>query len=400
MKVLVADKFEDSGRRGLAEIGCEVAYEPDVTGDALLEAVKRTGADVLVVRSTEVTRPMLEGGRLTLVVRAGAGTNTIDVEAASERGIWVANCPGKNAIAVAELTFGLVLALDRRIAEATADLRAGRWNKKEYGKARGLYGRTLGVLGTGTIGREVIARARAFGMPVVAWSRGLTEAKAEELEVTRLASPTEVAAAADVLTVHVALKPETRGLVGDGVFASMKKGALFVNTSRAEVVDQAALERAVKERGIRAGLDVFAEEPSGGAGAVEAPIFALPGVIGTHHIGASTDQAQEAIADETVRVVRLFKETGRPANVVNLAKKSPATHLLGVRHYDRVGVLAAVFDCLKKGGINVQETENIVFEGARAAVARIHVDRAPSGDVLAALRSCTPDVLDVSLVAL
>jgi D-3-phosphoglycerate dehydrogenase / 2-oxoglutarate reductase len=400
MKVLVADKFEDSGRRGLAEIGCDIAYEPDASGETLLASVRSTGADVLIVRSTQVTRPMLESSNLQLVVRAGAGTNTIDVAAASERGIWIANCPGKNAIAVAELTFGLMLALDRRIVDATADLEGGRWNKKEYGKARGLFGRTLGVLGTGTIGAEVIARARAFGMPVVAWSRSLTEARAEELDVRRLASATEVAAAADILSVHVALTADTRGLVGDGIFASMKHGAMFVNTSRAEVVDQAALERAVKERGVRAGLDVFAEEPAGGAGAVDAPIFKLPGVIGTHHIGASTDQAQEAIAEETVRVVRLFKETGRPANVVNLAKKSPATHVLAVRHYDRVGVLAAVFDCLKTGGINVQETENIVFDGARAAIARIHVDREPAGEVLAALRTCTPDVIDLSLVAL
>jgi len=399
MKVLVADKFEDSGRRGLAEIGCDVTYEPDATGEKLLDAVKRTNADVLVVRSTEVTRPMLESGKLSLVVRAGAGTNTIDVEAASERGIWVANCPGKNAVAVAELAFGLALALDRRIVANAKDLETGKWNKKEYGKAKGLFGRTLGVLGTGTIGCEVIARANAFGMRVVAWSRSLTEARAAELGVTRMASPTEVAAAADILSVHLALKPETRGLVGDGIFASMKPGAIFVNTSRAEVVDQAALERAVKERNLRAGLDVFAEEPSGGAGAVSAPIFQLPNVIGTHHIGASTDQAQEAIADETVRIVRLYKETGRPANVVNLAKKSPATHLLAVRHYDRVGVLATVFDQLKRGGINVQETENIVFEGARAAVARIHVDRAPSSEVIDALRS-SEHVLDVSLVAL
>jgi D-3-phosphoglycerate dehydrogenase len=179
----------------------------------------------------------------------------------------------------------------------------------------------------------------------------------------------------------------------------MRPGAIFVNAARAEIVDHVALERAVKERGLRAGLDVFAEEPSGGAGDVKAPIFSLPGVIGTHHIGASTDQAQEAIADETVRIVRLYKETGRPANVVNLAKKSPATHLLAVRHYDRVGVLAAVFDELKRGGINVQETENIVFEGARAAVARIHIDHAPAEEVLGALRA-REHVLDVSVVAL
>jgi D-3-phosphoglycerate dehydrogenase len=400
MKVLVADKFEDSGRRGLAEIGCDVAYEPDVSGDTLLAAVKTTGADVLVVRSSQVTRPMLESGNLQLVVRAGAGTNTIDVEAASERGIWVANCPGKNAIAVAELATGLMLALDRHIADGTADLKSGKWNKKRYAQARGLFGRTLGVIGAGTIGQEVIKRAKAFGMHVIAWDKHLPPAKAAELEITLMASPTEVASAADILTVHLALVPETRGIIGDGVFASMKQGTIFINTSRAEVVDQASLERAIKERGIRAGLDVFAEEPSGAVGEVDAHIFKLPGVIGTHHIGASTDQAQEAIAEETVRIVRLFKETGRPANVVNLAKESPATHLLAVRHYDRVGVLAAVFDCLKKGGINVQETENIVFEGARAAVARIHVDREPTGDVLGALRSCTPDVIDVSLVAL
>ncbi len=400
MKVLVADKFEDSGRRGLAEIGCEVVYEPDASGDDLQRIIERSEAQVLVVRSTKVTRAMLESGRLSLVVRAGAGVNTIDVEAASERGIWVANCPGKNAIAVAELTFALLLAIDRRIPENVSDLRAGTWNKKEYAKARGLYGRTLGVLGVGMIGREVIARARAFGMRVVAWDKFLTPAVAEELGITQLASPTEVAAAADVLTVHLALVPETRGLVGDGVFASMKPGAIFLNTSRAEIVDEAALERAVKERGIRAGLDVFAGEPSGGTGTVDSPLFELPGVIGTHHIGASTDQAQEAIAAETVRIVRLYKETGRPPHVVNLAKKSPATHLLAVRHLDRVGVLAAVFDCLKKAGINVQETENIVFDGARAAIARIHVDSAPSHEVLGALRQCTPAILDVTVVAL
>jgi D-3-phosphoglycerate dehydrogenase len=343
---------------------------------------------------------MLETGNLSLVIRAGAGVNTIEVDAASERGIWVANCPGKNAIAVAELTFALLLALDRRVVEGTQDLRDGKWNKKEYSKARGLFGRTLGVLGTGMIGREVIKRAQAFGMNVVAWDKFLGPALAKELGVTELSSVTDVAAACDVLTVHVALNPETRGLVGDGVFASMKHGAFFLNTSRAEVVDQAALERALKERGIRAGLEVFAAEPTGGTGPLEAPIFKLPGVFGTHHIGASTDQAQEAIAAETVRVVKRFKDLGRPANVVNLAKKSPATHLVSVRHYDRPGVLATVFDTLRKAGLNVEETENIVFEGARAAVARIHVNGPPSPAALSTLRLSTPDILDVAIVAL
>lgn len=400
MKVLVADKLEDSGRRGLAEAGCEVLYDPDLNGDALAKAIDASGADVLVVRSTQVTRPMLEAGRLALVVRAGAGTNTIDVKAASERGIWVANCPGKNGIAVAELAFGLMLALDRHLVDGAVDLRAGKWNKKVYSKARGLFGRTLGVLGVGRIGQEVIARAKAFGMPVVACCRDLTDAQAEALGVRKVATATELAANCDILSVHLALVPATRGTVGDGVFASMRPGSYFINTSRAEIVDEAALERAVRERGIRAGLDVFAGEPEGGTGAVESPLFKLPGVIGSHHIGASTDQAQEATAAETVRIVRLYKETGRPPNVVNLAKKTPATHLLVVRHLDRVGVLAGVFDALQRAGLNVQETENIVFEGAQAAVARIHLDHAPSADALEAVRKGSPHVLDVSVVAL
>jgi D-3-phosphoglycerate dehydrogenase len=398
MKVLVADKLEDSGRKGLAEAGCDVRYEPDLNGDALTKAIADSAAEVLIVRSTQVTRPMLESGKLSLIVRAGAGTNTIDVKAASERGIWVANCPGKNAIAVAELAFGLMLALDRHLVDGATDLRSGKWNKKTYSKARGLFGRRLGVLGTGRIGQEVIVRAKAFGMPVVAWSRSLTDERAEELSVTRANSPREVAAACDVLSVHLALSGETRGLVNESVLSALPKDAYFINTSRAEVVDEPALERAVRERGLRAGLGVFAGEPEGSSGSVDAPIFSLPGVVGSHHIGASTDQAQEATAAETVRIVKTYRDTLRAPNVVNLARKSPATHLLVVRHFDRVGVLATVFDFLKRAGVNVQETENLVFEGAHAAVARIHVDQRPAD--LDALRGSSPDVLDVSVVAI
>src|SRR5690348_953248 len=171
MRVLIADKFEQSGRDGLQSLGCEISYQPDLKDDALAAAIKHEAPDVLVVRGTKVTEPMLDAGQVKLVVRAGAGFNTIDVRAASRRGIYVSNCPGKNSIAVAELTFALILALDRRIAENVADLRAGRWNKKEYSRARGLFGRTLGILGYGNIGQEVARRALAFGMRVVVWSR-------------------------------------------------------------------------------------------------------------------------------------------------------------------------------------------------------------------------------------
>jgi D-3-phosphoglycerate dehydrogenase len=400
MKILIADKFPESGLAELKAAGCEVVYDAELKDDGLVEAIAGNRPDVLVVRSTRVTKPMLEAASVSLVVRAGAGYNTIDVETASARGICVSNCPGKNSIAVAELAFGLILALDRRIPDNVADLRAGRWNKKEYSKARGVFGRTLGLLGVGKIGQEMIPRAHAFGMSVVAWSRSLTPEKAEALGIEMKSSPLDIASAADIISLHIALKDETRKLIDAGFFNAMKRGAVFVNTARAEVVDQQALARAVKERGIRVGLDVFDGEPSGSVGTVEDDIFKLDGVIGTHHIGASTDQAQQAIADETVRIILEYRRTGRAPNTVNLAKKTPATHVLVVRHFDRVGVLAGVFNQLKLAGINVQETENVVFEGAQAAVARIHLDQPAPESALESIRSNSSDIIELSLLKL
>src|SRR5262249_25533224 len=201
MKVLIADKFPEAGRDAVARAGVEVVYGPELNDIALTEAVRSTGAEILVVRSTNVSAATLAAGRLSLVVRAGAGYDTIDVPAASARGIYVSNCPGKNAIAVAELTFALLLALDRRIPPHAADLKAGRWNKAEYSKARGLFGRTLGLVGLGHIGQEVLGRARAFGMPAVAWSPSLTSERAASLGVLPKGSPAEVAAACDVLSI-------------------------------------------------------------------------------------------------------------------------------------------------------------------------------------------------------
>jgi D-3-phosphoglycerate dehydrogenase len=398
MRVLIADKFEQSGRDGLDAAGCDYSYQPDVTGDALVEAIRAYGPEVLVVRSTKVTEPMFDAGPVKLVVRAGAGYNTIDVAAASRRGVYVSNCPGKNSVAVAELAFALMLALDRRIPDNVAELRAGRWNKKEFSKARGLMGRTLGLVGTGQIGREVRERARAFGMRVVAWSRSLTEERAAALGVERMDGPLDVARASDVVSVHLALTPDTRGLIGDEFFAAMREGAVLINTARGEVVDQPALLRAMREKNIRAGLDVYAAEPASSSGEFTDEIAREPNLYGTHHIGASTDQAQEAIAAETVRVIRAFRETGEVPNVVNLAARTPATHTLVVRHRDRPGVLASVLDSIKAADINVQEMENIVFEGAEAAVARINLDAAPPADALERLKAANADIIEISLI--
>jgi D-3-phosphoglycerate dehydrogenase len=398
MNVLIADKFEDSGRRGLTELGCEISYQPDLKDDALTNAISEVRPDVLVVRGTKVTEPMLAAGPIKLVVRAGAGYNTIDVAAASRRGIYVSNCPGKNSIAVAELAFALILALDRRVADNVITLRRGEWNKKEFSKARGLFGRTLGLIGLGKIGQEMIPRARAFGMPVVAWSRSLNGERAGNLGIEYRADPLDVAREADVISIHLALNPETRGFIGEKFLAAIREKAYLVNTSRGEVVDQPALVKAIHDRGIRAGLDVFASEPTAGVGEFTDPIREEPNLYGTHHIGASTDQAQEAIAAETVRIVQQFKEKGHVPNVVNLARQTPATHRLVVRHLDKPGVLAAVLDAIKSEQINVQEMENIVFEGATAAVARINLDNAPSIALLDRLRSDNSDILELNVL--
>ncbi len=399
MRVLVADKFEQSGIDGLTAAGCEVVYAPTVKDQSLVDEVAARAADVLVVRSTKVPEAVLAAGPLKLVVRAGAGYNTIDVAAASRLGIYVANCPGKNSVAVAELAFGLICALDRRIADNVADLRAGTWNKAEYSRAKGLHGRTLGLIGLGGIGKEMIPRAKGFGMPVVAWSRSLTADKATALGISLAASPEDVAAVADIVSVHVALNAGTRGLLGSTFFQAMKDGAFFINTSRGDVVDEPALVAAIRAKGLRAGLDVFANEPASGTGEFVTEIANLPGVYGTHHIGASTDQAQEAIAAEAVRIVRVFKETGTVPNVVNLAKQTPATSSIVVRHLDRPGTLAHTLDVISAAGINVQEMENIIFDGALAAVARINVEGTVGESLLEAIKAHEA-VIDITVIAL
>jgi D-3-phosphoglycerate dehydrogenase len=228
----------------------------------------------------------------------------------------------------------------------------------------------------------------------------IDQTDAAQVPITLAKTPQEVAERADVLSVHLALTAETRGLVNASVLEKLKPGSYFINTARGEVVDYAALEQVIKTRHIRVALDVFAAEPKEPTGEFKDSVVLLPGVYGTHHIGASTDQAQDAIASETVRIITAYKDTGKVPNVVNLAKKTPATHMLVVRHRDRPGVLAHVFAQLRSGNINVQETENVIFEGAQAAVARIHLDGAPSDALLKTMQGGNSDILDLHLVTI
>lgn len=325
MKALIADKFEQSGLDGLKALGVEVVFNPDASADTLSDLLAEHDPDVLVVRSTKVKAPAFErGASLRLVIRAGAGVDTIDLDAATSRGVYVANCPGMNSSAVAELTWALILSADRRVPDQVAQLRDGKWNKKEFSKAPGLRGRTLGVVGLGSIGKEVVKIAQAFGMPVVAWSRSLTDEGAKELGVTRANSPVDVAEQSDVVSVNIAANADTKHLVNAKFCAALRPGAIFVNTSRGSVVDEAALLDAVKSKGVRCGLDVYENEPGSATGEFTNDLLKQPGVFGTHHVGASTDQAQEAIAAETVRIVKEFGKTGTPPNAVNAPEPKPA----------------------------------------------------------------------------
>lgn len=398
MKVMVADKFEKVGIDGLKDLGCEVILQPDVKAEDLPAALREVNPKVLIVRSKKVNEAALAAGPgLSLVIRAGAGIDNIDVAAASRLGIFVSNCPGKNSIAVAELIMGLLCSLDRRIPDQVADVRAGKWEKGEYSKARGLHGRTLGIVGLGQIGREVARRAQAFGMKVVAWSRNLTDQESERLHIQYCETPLEVARLSDAVSINVAGSAETKNLVNEEFLAAMKPGAYLINTSRGTVVDEAALEKAVKEKGIRAGLDVYQTEPAGNKGEFHFALASAPGVYGTHHVGASTDQAQIAIAHEVIRIVDAFMSTGKAPYCVNRLAKSAATHVLSIRHHNRPGVLAHVFKVLHESAINVEEVENIVYHGASSAAARIHIASPPTEKALGEIRNGNGDVISVDL---
>jgi len=399
VKVLIADAFPKDRLADLAALGLTVDHRPDVPVKDL--AVAAQGASILVVRSKQVPAEVFEkADALSLVIRAGAGTNTIDVAAASKAGVFVANCPGQNAIAVAELAVGLLVALDRRIPENVEKLRAGQWDKKAFSEARGLYGRTLGVAGLGPIGQAVVKRAQAFGMRVVAWSRSLDDAKAKALGVERAPDLLTLAKGCDALSIHLPLKPETRGAVSRQVLEAMKPGAFFINTARAEVVDQAALLELAKAGKLRVGTDVFTAEPEKGQAPFDSELGKLPGVYGTHHIGASTGQAQDAIAAEAVRILGCFARGAAIPNCVNVAKKSPAKARLLVRHLDKVGVLAEVLAAVREAGINVEEVQNTIFEGAAAASCTLQLGTKPGPELVARIRGKKDVILSVECVDL
>lgn len=312
MKILIADSFPETHQTALRESGHELTVDPSLNGDTLPKAI--ADHEILIVRSTKVEAATIDAGvansSLKLVIRAGAGTNTIDKAHAAEKGVRVCNVPGANSVAVAELVIGLIIAIDRNIADNIHDLRGKKWNKKRYSQARGIYGLTIGLLGFGAIGFAVAQRARALGMKVCIVAKPKrSEQAAKQIAdngIVELKSMDELLSSSDIVSLHLPATEETNKLVNDKFLATMKPGSMLINTSRGTLVDEAALISAMEKHGIRAGLDVYQDEPTSGEGEFVSALANHPNVCGTHHIGASTEQAQTAVADGVIRVIDAF----------------------------------------------------------------------------------------------
>jgi D-3-phosphoglycerate dehydrogenase len=396
MRILYADSIDESGVADLTKAGHECVFQPKLTAETIPEAI--AGFDVLVVRSTKVTADTIAAAdSLGLIVRAGAGTDNVDKTAASGKGIFVCNVPGRNAIAVAELTMGLLLAVDRRIADNTADLREGTWNKSLYTKADGMHGKRLGIVGLGDIGLAVAERAKAFGLSVTAVRKtnrsARVQASIRSIGVRMVDDLDTLLGESDIVSVHVPKADSTTGLVNADFLSKLPEGAIVLNTSRGDVVDEDALLAALDAGSVRAGLDVYQNEPGSGSGGFTSKLASHPAVVGTHHIGASTDQAQRSVASGTMDVIKAYI-AGSPINCVNLRLQPEGNSCLTIRHLDRVGVLANVFAVLRANGLNVQQMQNQVFSGGDAAVATINISATPASTVIDALQEIE-EVLNV-----
>ena len=399
MKVLIADKFEKVGIDGLKELGCTVISQPDVKADELPALMRQSDPNILIVRGKKVSADALKAGTaLTLVIRAGAGIDTIDVDTASSLGIFVSNCPGKNSIAVAELVMGLLLSCDRRIPDQVSDLRQGRWKRGSTPRREDSTGEGWASWGWGRSGRKSRVRAAAFGMRVIAWSRSLTHADADRAGGRLRADPARGGAA--LRRGHDQRGRQRRDEAPGGRRVPCRHAARARISSIPRAARWSTRRRCAgrsRRRASAPGLDVFQNEPAGGAGEFANPIVQAPGVYGTHHVGASTDQAQVAIAHEVIRIVQAFRDTGDVPNVVNRLARSSATHVLSIRHRNRPGVLAHVFAVLAGAAINVEEVENIIYHGAQATLARIHLDGQPNNGALDRIRTGNPDIISVEL---
>jgi D-3-phosphoglycerate dehydrogenase len=357
MKIVLAEKVSPAT---LAVFAAEPGWEV-LTHDKLPDGLPAAlaDADALVVRSAVQVDDalMAHAPRLRVIGRAGVGVDNIDAEAATRRGIVVMNTPGANAVAVAELTIGLMLALARKLPTANTTMHAGKWEKKSLQGAE-LRGKTLGILGLGKIGLEVAKRARGFGLEVVGSDPFVSAAVARENGIALLTLD-ELFAKADYLTLHVGLTPQTAGIINAKTLATMKKGARIINCARGELVDDAALVAALKSGQVAgAALDVFAVEPP-----KDSPYASLDNVILTPHIAGSTAEAQEAVGVQIAMQVREYLKLGVVQNAVNLPSLSHEEYVQLAPYIDLAGRLGSFLAHTGKGSI---ESIHLIYSGALA----------------------------------
>lgn len=392
LKVLVADKFPDKYIQQMKDLDLEVIYNPKLGEKDLPEAAK--DVDIVVVRSTVVNEETINNSKkLNLIIRAGSGVNNINIAAANKKGIYVTNCPGMNAVAVAELAVGLMIAIDRSIPDNVSDFNKSVWNKDKYSKGKGLKGKTLGLIGVGNIGKEVARRALAFEMNV--YGKDIT--RIEGVQIKDFSEMDQLLPLCDIVTIHLPATPQTKGLFNKQMFSYMKDGAYLINTSRQDVIVEDDLLEAIKDKNIRYACDVFKGEPEGKSGEVVSKLQNNPNIYVTHHIGASTEQAQDAVAEETLNIIKHFVHSGVIDHWVNRAKITDAHYQLVVKHYDKPGVLASVLDVIRNGQINIEEIENIIFEGGIAACCTMKLQNAATADMLKKI-SENANVISVSHV--
>lgn len=397
MKILVACEVPDATLDELRPLGSDLIYAPKLAPEEL--DAKLADVGVLVVENLRVAPASISKAEsLQLIVRAGPGAGNVAIEEASAQGVVVAHCPDKDAAAVAELAFGMMFALDRQIYENTEALKQGRWARGEFMGARGLAGRTLGLIGYDGAAMEIARRARCFEMQVVAWSPHMPHEDQLDRDVELCDWPREVARKASIIVVLGSPETEQMSLVDSEFLETLAPGSILIHLAQPGAIDEGAVAQAVQTRGLRVGLDVHSAAPSGDSGKFKSRLLPLVGVIGTHHIGAETQQARDAIAAEIVRTVRTFLINGDVANGLNIAERSPATWQLVCRVRDQVGVMASILDAIRADGINAQEISSRVFLGAKAALCTIALDERPSAQALDAIRAI-PDVLHLELRA-
>lgn len=346
-RIIVLDTLAPEGLALLdAAKGIEYEVRTGLKGDALREAL--TQFDGAICRSgVKITADALEGNRrLKAIVRAGVGTDNIDKEAATKHGIVVMNTPGGNTLSTAEHALALMLALSRNIAPAYQSLLAGKWDRNKYMGTQ-VAGKTLGIVGLGRIGVAVAKRARALEMNVLGYDPFLSRDRAKELGIEPVDNVDAMLPRVDYLTVHTPLTDETRGLIGATQIEKLKPGVRLINAARGGIYDEAALAEALKAGKVAGvALDVYAAEPC-----TNSPLFGLPGVVCTPHLGASTEEAQTQVAVEAVELIVAYLTTGAIRHAVNVASLDPQT-LASLRGYldvaYRLGLLLAG---LETGGL-------------------------------------------------